>query len=254
MVSCRLYGGLGNYMFQIATTRAYSVEYNMSDCYPIENAVRVHRNASDYVDTIFSNLNVYNDFNSTNIYKQGQFGYSKIPKYESVILDGYFQSEKYFVDYRDWILDLFKPTKDVQIYIDNKFGNIDWNNSTSIHVRRGNYLNLQHNHPVQDINYYSDAIEEIGGHKFIVFSDDIEWCKSVFEGDAFTFIQGEEDYIDLYLMSQCKNNIIANSSFSWWGAWLNDNNKKRVISPKRWFGPNLNHDTSDLIPDEWMKI
>ena len=55
-------------------------------------------------------------------------------------------------------------------------------------------------------------------------------------------------------MSQCKNNIIANSSFSWWGAWLNDNNKKRVISPKRWFGPNLSHDTSDLIPDEWMKI
>jgi len=254
MVSCKLYGGLGNYMFQVAATRAYSVEHNMPDCYPIESAVRVHRNASDYIDTIFSNLNVYDNFSCANVYKQGRFTYSKIPQYDAVILDGYFQSEKYFVDYRDLILDLFKPTKDVQSYIDNKFENIDWDNSTSIHVRRGNYLSLQHNHPVQDIDYYSEAIGVSEGHKFVVFSDDIDWCKSVFEGDAFTFIEGEEDYMDLYLMSQCRNNIIANSSFSWWGAWLNNNNDKKVIAPKKWFGNNLTHDTSDLLPDSWRKI
>ena len=88
----------------------------------------------------------------------------------------------------------------------------------------------------------------------LVFSDDIDWCKGVFRGDRFTFIEGEKDYIDLYIMSQCKNNIIANSTFSWWGAWLNKNKNKKIVAPKKWFGSLISHNTKDLIPKEWIKV
>ena len=90
-------------------------------------------------------------------------------------------------------------------------------------------------------------------YKFLVFSDDIEWCKQVFDDD-FNFIEGEEDYVDLLLMARCKHNIIANSSFSWWGAWLNRNNNKRVIAPKKWFGSVANLDSKDLLPKGWITL
>ena len=89
---------------------------------------------------------------------------------------------------------------------------------------------------------------------FLIFSDDIVWCKNNFVGDKFIFIEGEEDYIDLWLMSLCNHNIIANSSFSWWGAWLNKNNNKTVIAPKNWFGPNKKLDPTDLYCKDWLVI
>ena len=89
----------------------------------------------------------------------------------------------------------------------------------------------------------------------LVFSDDIKWCKDNFTEGPFIFVGGGEDYIDLHLMSKCKNNIIANSSFSWWGAWLNNNENKRVIAPKDWFGSSNSHlNTDDLIPGDWEII
>ena len=94
----------------------------------------------------------------------------------------------------------------------------------------------------------------MGDITYLIFSNDIEWCKKNFIGNQFIFIEGEKDYIDLWLMSLCKNNIIANSSFSWWGAWLNTNSDKKVITPKNWFGPAINHSTQDLIPEKWFMI
>ena len=88
----------------------------------------------------------------------------------------------------------------------------------------------------------------------MVFSDDLDWCKETFLGNRFTFISGNRDYQDLFLMSMCKNNIIANSSFSWWGAWLNTNLNKKVIAPKKWFGPQLSLSSDDIYPNTWEII
>ena len=90
--------------------------------------------------------------------------------------------------------------------------------------------------------------------KFLIFSDDITWCKKNFIGDSFIFIENEVDFIDMYLMSMCINNIIANSTFSWWGAWLNKNKNKKIISPINWFGPAKPLNIRDVIPHNWVKI
>jgi hypothetical protein len=90
--------------------------------------------------------------------------------------------------------------------------------------------------------------------QFLVFSDDINWCEENLKLENSIYINDEKDYNELYLMSLCDNNIIANSSFSWWGAWLNKNDDKLVVGPTKWFGPAINHKTSDILPDEWIKF
>ena len=126
---------------------------------------------------------------------------------------------------------------------------------TSIHVRRGDYVKHPNHHPVQTIEYYNKSVEMVGKDTtIVVFSDDIEWCKKNFNIDNIIYIEDEKDYIELYLMSLCDNNIISNSSFSWWGAWLNTNENKKVIAPNKWFGSAINENTNDIIPKGWIKI
>ncbi len=131
-------------------------------------------------------------------------------------------------------------------------------NTCSIHVRRGDYLNSPNHHPVQNMNYYMKAIKQMPKDSiFLIFSDDISWCKANFPDvpEKFIFVEGNADYEDLLLMSLCKNNIMCNSTFSWWGAWLNKNPNKKVIAPSVWFGPAYaNHNTEDLYCEGWIKI
>ncbi len=112
-------------------------------------------------------------------------------------------------------------------------------------------------HPSQDISFYKESVSlMVKNTHFLVFSDDVEWCVNNFDFiEKKTFIRNEKDYEDLYLMSMCNNNIIANSTFSWWGAWLNKNQDKIVIAPKTWFGSNYSHlGTKDLYCDGWKII
>ena len=103
--------------------------------------------------------------------------------------------------------------------------------------------------------YYKNALDIIGGYENLyVFSDDINWCKTNLKFKNMVFVEGNDDVEDLWLMSLCDHNIIANSSFSWWGAWLNINPNKKVISPKRWFGEQTNLSSDDIIPVSWTKI
>ena len=89
---------------------------------------------------------------------------------------------------------------------------------------------------------------------FVIFSDDIEWCKKNLNISDSLYIENEKDYIEMYLMSLCRNNIISNSSFSWWGAWLNNYQSKIVIGPSKWFGNSINHNTGDILPENWIKL
>jgi hypothetical protein len=141
---------------------------------------------------------------------------------------------------------------------------IKMKNSVSIHIRRGDYLHNKKNtslYATCNSKYYFEAIKIINSSVekpfFFVFSDDIPWAKKIFKNMRnFKFITGncgELSYIDMQLMSLCKHQIIANSTFSWWAAWLNKNDNKIIISPKNWFLKN-NFDTSDLIPATWLRI
>jgi len=255
MVTTYLQGGLGNYMFQIAVAQVLGKEINSDTIFNESKATTIHRPLSVYKDNILRKIKLTNnDVEPPNIYEENGFEYKEIPKKDNVLLSGYFQSEKYFLKHENYIRELFEPRKEDVKYIIEKYGNL--HNTCSIHVRRGDYVKQTQHHPVCSLQYYKEAINKIPKEtNFLIFSDDIEWCKKNFQENKFTFIEKELDYIDMYIMSMCENNIIANSTFSWWGAWLNNNKNKIVVAPKFWFGvakQNLN--TKDIIPSKWIKI
>ncbi len=259
IASCFLMGGLGNLLFQIAALYSYSYKYNKkpvlySDLYEVP----AHGHMRQYFDNILKNIRIeplctLNRYN-VNIYNETEFHYIPIPEFHGdVVIKGYFQSEKYFIQYRDQILDLFNINNSIE------------KKTCAIHIRRGDYLKLSHHHPVQPISYYSDAISRIGyDHKYIVFSDDIEWCRNNFENNLnlkqslnIEYVVGQSSYQDLLDMSRCQHHIIANSSFSWWASWLNKGQDHITVcpNPDRWFGPAYrNKNTQDIPCQNWIVI
>jgi hypothetical protein len=179
--------------------------------------------------------------------------------------DGYWQSEKYFKSITEVLWSDFQLNSDLDN--ENKIIEEEILKSTSIslHIRRGDYISVNSNSKIFSIctlEYYNEAVNyfnlKLVDPVFYVFSDDIVWAKENFKGDNFKIvdINQNDPHADLYLMSICKHNIIANSSFSWWGAWLNRNVDKVVISPKKWYNDNsLNQKAVlSLIPDDWLVI
>lgn len=184
----------------------------------------------------------------TRKYSEPFFQYQPIPSFsknEIFDITGYFQSYLYWEHCQDKIRNFFTPNHQL---------NFDFTDTTSIHIRRTDYLPIQDCHPVQPMSYYQQAIEICNTSRYLVFSDDIDWCKENFKGDQFTIMEGNSPTVDLLMQSRCSNNIIANSSFSWWGAWLNTNPNKQVVAPNHWFGSKLSHNTQDLCPPNWIKI
>ena len=179
----------------------------------------------------------------------------------STYFDGYWASYRYFDNYRNDLLKIFTLKKGLsdqaKKYRDSILNNP--HNTVSIHVRRGDYLHLQHFHSLCTMEYYKRAIEYMGKDRtnhFFIFSDDLEWIRDNFkflkQFTVVSFHEAESDIYEMYLMSICQDHIIANSSFSWWGAWLNSSPHKRVVVPKKWFENDLN--TADSIPDNWLRI
>lgn len=179
-----------------------------------------------------------------------------------IYLKGLWQSEKYFYPFRNEIRTIFEFNNETQNAFQNVTSRLKEQNSVSIHIRRGDYLAKVSLEVLGllPLEYYQNAIKLLYSKMtepfFYFFSDDIKWVKEHFQIPNATYVSDDisKTHVqDLYLMSQCKHNIIANSSFSWWGAWLNSNPDKTVIAPKRWFnkGPK---DTQDLIPEGWLKV
>ena len=258
MVTSHLMGGLGNYMFQIAAAISLAIKNDDKAEFYVQGSSQVHKHLTSYTDNIFRKVNIVNASNLPYVrYVEPGFSYNEIPYRNNIMLYGYFQSEKYFKDNRLEILEVFKPDKTQIDYIFSKYGSLlELDKTCSIHVRRGDYLKLSQHHPPCEMEYYKAAMDIIGNDTtYLIFSDDIAWCKENFIGEQFKFIENETDVTDLAIMAHCKNNIIANSSFSWWGAWLNENEDKIVVSPTKWFGPakgNINVD--DIYAKNWIKI
>jgi hypothetical protein len=257
-VSTRLMGGLGNMMFQIATAYSVALRDNKEMICDTRDMVIPHKPYTFYSDNILRKVKCSDTpMNQRHIGEQG-FQYFPIPKFDgNVKLIGHFQSEKYFINYKNEILDLFEIDNKTKNNLLEKYNDIINQDTCSIHVRRGDYIGLPNHHPTQSIDYYKNAIKLIGEDKhYLIFSDDIKWCKENLDFiKNKTFISDNIDYEDLYLMSMCKNNIIANSTFSWWGAWLNKNENKQVIIPSKWFGDAYSSfKTEDLYCNNWIKL
>jgi hypothetical protein len=257
-VSTKLMGGLGNYMFQIATAFALSLRDNKKFICETYDTQVPQKPVQHYNNNLLRKIEFTQEYIPHTPHGESSFAFSEIPNIQGNIrLYGYFQSEKYFQKYRSEILDLFDTDEETKDKINQKYSSVLAKNPTSLHVRRGDYVWLSDYHYNQGVDYYKSATDIIGQEKlYLIFSDDIQWCKENLDFiENKILITDNTDYEDLYLMSLCENNIIANSSFSWWAAWLNKNENKKVISPKNWFGKSNSHlDTKDLYCDKWYVI
>ena len=255
----RLKGGLGNQLFQIAAAKSLALSKGGDLTIDMNNvgapSELSHNKPQFYLDNIFRNIKVEPKAAEAELYNESHYHFQELPKWDNICLHGYFQSEKYFKEHESEIRTMLKADQKTEEHLQSKYGEIlSKDNTVSLHVRRGDYIGKEQFHPIIDKGYYEQAIEKHSGATFLVFSDDISWCKdNLPEGPEYVFVEGNKDYEDLYLMSKCAHNIIANSSFSWWGAWLNENKDKQVTAPSIWFGPALlpSHDLKDLLPDEW---
>lgn len=295
MIIIRIYGGLGNQMFQYAMGRAVAFRNNlqlMLDISYFENhTLRFYRLSSFNIKADIATKEEISHFrlrrrqviayavNKTRKmflpwYKQRiirQRGFSYDPEIlevkGSAYLDGYWQSEKYFIDITRIIQNEFTIKNQPDDINTIMLELIDSKNAVSLHIRRGEYVSnpeTRQIHGVINLDYYMSAIDFIyqnnkDAHIF-VFSDDIPWArenlKTSLPVDFMDHNAADKDCEDLRLMSHCKHHIIANSSFSWWGAWLAKNPNKIVIAPKRWFSEieMVKRQKIDVILERWIKL
>jgi hypothetical protein len=256
-VSSHISNGLGNNLFQIAAAYGISNRDNKVPVFEFDNTYRQHSSIEIYVDNIFRNLIFVNKLTNFLTYNEINFEYNEIPKIDQNLkIFGYFQSEKYFYNCKEEILKIFDIDETNKKYLETKYNSVLDKDTCSLHIRRGDYLKSNGAHPIIDLNYYKNALLNFNKDTtYLIFSDDINWCKQNFNFlQNKIFIENSKDYQDLYLMSLCNNNIIANSTFSWWGAWLNKNKNKKIIAPLNWFGANRNHNTKDLYCKNWIVI
>lgn len=297
MIVINLIGGLGNQMFQYALGRSLSLRRGEDLYLDISNFKKnyllrryeldIFRFQKKYANQKILNQIKYGKENPSIITKitrqvRRKLDYDYTPgryfernlRYSenvfscpsNVIIYGYFQCEKYFLDIKNVIQSDFeiivppneKNAKELQIIQNSK-------NSVAVHFRRGDYVtdsNINQFHGVCDISYYSRAIEfishKLGDLNLFLFSDDPEWVKNNFKTDHQLHIvdinNGDSSYEDLRLMQSCSHFIIANSSFSWWGAWLSMNEDKIVVAPKQWFNEPFNQDAQDIVCSNWIKL
>lgn len=275
----KLKGGLGNQMFEYAFGKviqadAYEISFFYEQKFHPELTQRDYeldffKLQLDFIDTkeikklckknkFLSFLGIKNHLpliqeNPISIYNP------KLLQYNEGLFDGYFQCAQYYENIRDKLLKDFVPNKKPNQQNEKMLKKIKTTNSIFLHVRRGDYVKLQHYHGLCDIDYYKKAIEfiasKVSNPHFFLFSDDIPWVEENLKIDfPYTIIdynQGSDSPWDMWLMKNCYHNIIANSSFSWWGAWLNENPDKIVIAPQVWMA---NGRKTDIIPINWVRI
>lgn len=290
MIIARLMGGLGNQMFQYAAGRrlaaAHGVELKLDDRF-----FRTQEKRSFQLDRLNTRATLASEGEIAAFFVKGRLGRIQraiscavrrrpVPRvmeerhfhFDSLVLqatdetylDGYWQSEKYFADVADLLRDEFTlraPPSPETIRLAAEIADAT---AVSIHVRRGDYIQetvTKEVHGVCGIDYFTAAVEairaQVASPHFFIFSDDPEWAQENLHFEPrMTFIArgGDDcDHEHLWLMSRCAHQIIANSSFSWWAAWLNPNPGKTIVAPRRWFA-SAPHDTRDLFPAAWQLL
>lgn len=275
MIISKFDGGLGNQMFQFAFTHLLSKKFSSSILFDLD-AYKKQKSRDFELDYVFnltikSSPKILNKCAKKEIF--GIFKYSKEAeyyKYSNIYdesdgnqyIEGFWQNQKYYDNHFEELIDLFTFKNVMNDVNANLSNNIKKENSVSLHVRRGDYIhneNAKKFHGECNLNYYKEAVDYISSKcndlVFYLFSDDPIWVE-----ENFSFINnkhiishnsGKNSYEDMRLMSMCKHNIIANSSFSWWGAFLNSEREKIVIAPKMWTNFN-NTKEYEIVPKNWI--
>jgi hypothetical protein len=273
--------GLGNQMFMLANAYAYSLRHK-TKLTVSGKWKELSKERPSYWDNVLHKFKkfTYDDRKVGDVYTEPEFKYNEIPKFATpMTLKGYYQSEEYFKDFRLHILDMFEFPEPVKEFVKDKYGmwRIDDNTVTvAIHIRRGDYKKYPNVLHMQPLKYYEDAKQQMElklgvRPRYLYFSDDINWITENFvleEQDII--VRGYKDYEEFALMSHCKNFIIANSTFSWWAAYLSyyrnqginiwkpegntDKYISTIIAPKIWFGVRGPKDWSSIYPEEWTAI
>jgi hypothetical protein len=252
MIHCKLHGRLGNNLFTIATGLNLAKQLNTSltigktTLAGHRGEIPVDLSIFDYpfAQTVEPQLE--------NICNEPYLHYTPIPIQDNTLISGVFGSWRYFEDIREELCSTyFTPSK--QVIEDLKKYNVS-SNALGISVRRGDFLMLQQNHCVLTLDYYQEAINKYfqdNIDSIYIFSDDMDWCKSVF-GDDVYYVDDTAG-VQLFLMTKMKHLIMSNSTFAWWGAYLNQNGGI-IIAPDPWLGPSYDHEnTSDIYHPSWIK-
>ncbi len=243
-VTCEMKGSLGNQIFQVATTLAYAWDHGARPLFPALN--QEDFNLSYNRDRFFFRLDTSELPRPIAFVDDQQiwFFYKEIPTAPDLLLIGYFQAWQYFDHHRDRLLEVFAPSESIRSHLHKKYADlIAHPNTVGLHVRTFNLsLHQSKFHPFLGMDYYQKATDLFPDDTlFVVFSDRIQWCKIHLPKlkRQFVFIEDNDAVEDLFLMSMMKHQIIANSSFSWWGAYLNTNPNQRVIAPISWMHPSF---------------
>ena len=275
MISTYIMGGLGNQLFQIFAALAYSLNTGEPIIFPYcDQAFGKFTQRKVYWGSFLSSIQILAKkmIPKFDMLREKGFEYSTIPKIfgKNFILFGYYQSYKYFESNYQAICNMIGLRQKKAFVLDKyKYLNYDLSDSVSMHFRIGDYNEIQNKYPILEETYYKNALSTILNIHFdvkkiyyfteikdlIEVNNIINSLKIQFPNLVFIYMSPvEEDWEEMLLMSLCTHNIIANSTFSWWGAYFNENSLKTVCYPSIWFGPSLPHSTKDLFPPSWKKI
>lgn len=246
-----LQGGLGNQMFQISNAFAYAKRFNLpfGINYNLSYCPNQGHKAEKYRNNFYKNI-PSTDVSPHNAYFETQFKYNPIPKFDSALLYGYFQTEKYFEDFREDVKNLFEFPIEVKSKVDEFINSLE-KPIVGIHIRRGDYIRFQNHHGLQKSDYYAESAKIFTNHSSVVCTDDWNSLNKEMAFSKSIKSPFNEELEDLYLLSQCDSLIICNSSFSWWGAYLGKQ-KEKVIAPKNWFGNDGPKDYQDIYQKDWI--
>lgn len=255
-ISCNLMGGLGNQIFQAAHAIAQGITHNREVVFvPRSWTPMQGRQTENYLNNIFRNLKFVDNIDGFEKVMEGPWEFSEVfVKNHDTVFDGYFQSSKNFLGHDDRIRNIFSPTEEFIIEMMNKHPELNQEKTLSVHIRRGDCFMNPDIHPIATEKYIEKALKEIGEYSHVfVFSDDKDWVKENLKFESVTYVE-DEDYREMWLMSLCKNNIIVNSTFSWWGSFLNKNPNKKIVAPSIWFGPRGPRNYSDIYEPYWKVL
>jgi len=276
MICVKLQGGLGNQLFQFAAGSAVA-DYHKTTLMFDLSFLKKRENNSGYTfrnyelngfeylripsQTIIEKIKIR--VRSINYYEEKTLRFDPLifqQTFQNSYLKGYFQSEKYFESIKPQLRNILA----IQVpHANYTLEKIMKTNSLSLHIRRGDYISNPENlkfHGLCSISYYHQAIKHIAEHvpdlHVFVFSDDLNWARQhLVVNYPVHFVDNNNSIADMQLMSLCKHNVTANSSYSWWGAWLNNNPDKIVVAPKKWFADTIAESQSEtIVPEKWIRL
>lgn len=286
MVIVKVWGGLGNQLFQYAFGQYLSQKLHTGAKYDVQVKLNIKNfTAREFgLSSFNTNVDLAAAAEIQNLRYQGSLTLERINRKlaqkfpglykhyriepvthqkESLLqamddcyYDGYWQSYKFLEPIEQVLRKEITLRHPLNPAAQKTESAIELSSSAGVHIRRSDYLGLQHMN-ICHLSYYENAIQylesKITGIKFFIFTDDAEWCRAHFKEPKFIVVEGNQPHEDLILLSKCKHTIIANSSFSWWAAWLNDHGGKTVIAPDRWHNRD-NNNYNDIVPEHWIKI